>query len=218
MVKNLAVIDFGSKYTAFIHRSLEKLGFNFEKYEVTTENPEGRNVFDEIRKNEWLGIILSGSKDNLYNSDARRLPREFIGYIIQNRIPTLGICYGHQLLVHLSNGDKITLNPKGFEKGHYTFTQTRSGFPLFKDLPERFKVKMHHHDVIESLPENFINFGETAKTQFAAIQLSQNGEKFPIFGIQLHPEKSFRHINRTIFTNFYEICIQKSGTGALSDF
>jgi GMP synthase (glutamine-hydrolysing) len=210
MLKKLAVIDFGSKYTAFIYRSLQKLGFKYEKFEVSKEKPDGREIFEKIQKSQWLGIILSGSKDNVYNSDARRLPEDFIGHIVQHRIPTLGICYGHQLLVQLSNGGKITLNPLGFEKGHFWFTKTQPGFALFEGLPEKFLVKMHHFDIIETLPNNFKNFGKTDKTQYGAIQLEQNGEDFPIFGVQLHPEKSFRKVNRTIFSNFYEICTQKS--------
>ena len=210
MPKKLAVIDFGSKYTALIYRSLQKLGYEFEKFEVTEEKPDGQEIFEMIKSIKWLGIILSGSRDNLYDSDARQLPSEFLGYVIQNRIPTLGICYGHQLLVHLSNGGKIGLNPLGFEKGHYIFTQTQPGFPLFKGLPTKFKVKMHHYDVIEALPVNFKNFGQTDKTQYGAIQLSQNGEDFPILGIQLHPEKSYGKINRAIFQNFYAICSKKA--------
>lgn len=209
MQKNLAVIDFGSKYTAFIHRSLEKLGFEFKKFEVTEENPDGQEVFEKIKNGKWLGIILSGSKDNLYNDDARQLPKDFLGYIVQHRIPTLGICYGHQLLVHLSSGGKIVLNSLGLEKGHYKFTQTLPGFPLFKGLATEFLGKMHHFDVIDILPDSFKNFARTAKTQYGAIQLVQNGEEFPIFGLQFHPEKSFRKVNRTIFTNFYDICINR---------
>lgn len=209
MPKKLAVIDFGSKYTAFIHRSLEKLGFEFEKFEVTEENPDGQEIFEKIKSAKWIGIILSGSKDNLYNASARQLPKEFLGHIIQHRVPTLGICYGHQLLVHLSNGGKIALNPQGLEKGHYKFTQTIPGFSLFKGLPTEFKAKMHHFDIIDTLPASFKNFGSTAKTSYGAIQFSQNGEDFPIFGLQIHPEKSFRKVNQTIFTNFYDICLQK---------
>ncbi len=209
MPNKLAIIDFGSKYTAFIYRSLEKLGFEFEKFEVTEENPDGQKIFEEIKNLKWIGIILSGSKDNLYNAGARQLPNAFLGYIVQYRIPTLGICYGHQLLVYLSNEGKIVLNSLGLEKGHYTFTQTTPGFPLFKGLPLKFKAKMHHFDIIESLPPSFKNFGSTVKTQYGAIQMSQNGEDFPIFGVQIHPEKSFRKVNRMIFTNFYNICLKK---------
>ncbi|TFG17135.1 MAG: hypothetical protein EU530_11035 [Promethearchaeota archaeon] len=209
MQKKLAVIDFGSKYTAYIHRSLEKLGFEFEQFEVTEKNPDGQEIFEKIKSAKWIGIILSGSKDNLYNVGARQLPKNFLGYIVQNRIPTLGICYGHQLLVHLSNDGEIILNSLGLEKGHYTFTQTVPGFPLFEGLPIKFKAKMHHFDIIESLPSIFKNFGSTAKTQYGAIQMSQNGENFPIFGLQIHPEKSYRKVNRTIFTNFYNICLKK---------
>jgi GMP synthase (glutamine-hydrolysing) len=210
MVKKLAVIDFGSKYTASIHQSLEKLGYDFDKYEVSIENPEGTDIFKEIHKKQYLGIILSGSKDNLYNENARRLPREFIGYIIQNRIPTLAICYGHQLLVHLSVGGKITLNPLGLEKGYFTFTQTQTGFPLFRGLPEKFRVNMHHFDIVENLPDTFTNFGRTKKTKIGAIQMSQNGEDKNVFGIQFHPEKSRRLVKRAIFENFYDICMKNA--------
>ena len=39
MAKKLAVIDFGSTYTAYIFRTFEKMGFEFEPFEVTQENP-----------------------------------------------------------------------------------------------------------------------------------------------------------------------------------
>ncbi len=209
MSLKLAVIDFGSTYTEYIHRTLKKLQFPFEKFEVTKEKPEGSEIFEKIKTSSWLGIILSGSKDNLYNPNARQLPKEFLGYIIQYRIPTLAICYGHQMLVHLTVDGEIMLNPLGLEKGRFQFTQTQSGFPLFKDLPEKFKVDMHHFDIIRHLPESFKNFGQTKKTQYGAIQMSQNGEDLSIFGVQFHPEKSRRKIKYAIFKNFYDLCVQK---------
>ncbi len=206
MSMKLAVIDFGSTYTAFLHQSLQKLGYDYTEFEVTQDNSQGQEVLNALQKTSWGGIILSGSRDNLYNSDARQLPREFLGYIVQNRIPTLGICYGHQLFAHLSVGGKIALNPEGMEKGSYSFIQDEPEFPLFKGLPRKFKVNMHHFDIIETLPSGFRNFGHSKRTKYGAIQLSQNGETFPIFGIQFHPEKSNRKVKRAIFTNFYNIC------------
>ena len=58
MPKKLAVIDFGSKYTAFIHRSLEKLGFEFEKFEVTEENPDGQEIFEKILEDKAFGGLV----------------------------------------------------------------------------------------------------------------------------------------------------------------
>jgi len=205
----LIVVDFGSKYTKWIDYSLKRLRIPFIKIIALKEKPEGHQIFNQIKATPNSGIILSGSHDNLYESSARRLPKEFISYINQNNIPTLGICYGHQLLALLTGGS-IIKNSKGLEKGHFTFTQTESGFPLFKGLPCKFKVKMHHFDIIETLPFMFHNFGKTQKTQFAAIQLIHGRTALPIYGIQLHPERSFHRVRYAIFNNFYEICLDNS--------
>ncbi|MBN2155571.1 MAG: gamma-glutamyl-gamma-aminobutyrate hydrolase family protein [Candidatus Lokiarchaeota archaeon] len=207
----IILVDFGSKYTKYIIRSLERLTIRYVMLSANKEKPEGDELFKEIQAQPKIGIILSGSHDNLYEPKARRLPHEFIPYLIATKIPTMGICYGHQIIVYLCGG-KIVKNPLGLEKGHLVFSQTRSNYPLFKDLPKQFKVKMHHYDVIEQLPPNclFQNFGKTDKTQYGAIQMVLEDKPLPIFGIQLHPEKCSRVINQVIFRNFYAICNNSS--------
>ena len=95
------------------------------------------------------------------------------------------------------------------KKGTIPLHRHSLDFRYLRDYPQNSKQKCTILILLKILPDIFKNFGHTEKTQYGAIQLSQNGEDFPIFGLQLHPEKSFRKINRTIFTNFYEMCLQK---------
>jgi GMP synthase (glutamine-hydrolysing) len=200
---NLVVIDCGSSLVEKIYDYLNNNKVPFQRLKLETTNQ--MDILNQIKETKPKGIIISGSGDHIYDG-GRILPTEFKDWVCETKTPTLGICYGHQMLGSLFDGEVI-INPKGREEDDCKLIVNRDGYPLFKDLPNAFNVFMIHFDIISKLPKNFQNFGSTGRTTYAAIQLfSKTNEPLPIFGVQFHPESSSILVKNNVFGNFLAVC------------
>ena len=91
----ILIIDFGSQFTQLIARRIRELG-------VFSEIVSHKKIKDKDIKYSIKGIILSGGPLNVYDIDKYSFDKK----IIENKIPILGICFGHQILSKL-NGGKV---------------------------------------------------------------------------------------------------------------
>ena len=87
----LLILDFGSQYTQLIAKQVRKMNvyreivpFNISYEDVLAKNPKA--------------IILSGSPYSVYAEDAPIPDKR----ILDLAVPFLAICYGMQLIAHLS--------------------------------------------------------------------------------------------------------------------
>lgn len=96
-------------------------------------------------------------------------------------IPTLGICYGHQLIAHLYGG-KIDYALPTMEKykGLRQITLEKEGF--WQKGSGLYIVS--HREVVKTLPVDFEKCAESQETEFELIRHKTK----PIWGIQSHPE------------------------------
>jgi GMP synthase (glutamine-hydrolysing) len=121
------------------------------------------------------GFILSGSPASVYESDAPQIPE----YVLESKLPILGICYGMQALTH-SLGGRVT----AAKQREYGMTEVVSSVdnPL---LPlGNYQVWMSHGDRIEVPPPGFEILAASENSPIAVI-----GEKeTKRYGLQFHPE------------------------------
>ncbi|MGB9729137.1 MAG: anthranilate synthase component II [Thermoprotei archaeon] len=133
-----------------------------------------------------------------------RLPEDigFSSDIIREyypKIPMLGICLGHQIM-GLTLGSKIRKAKKIYH-GKVSLIQHFEG-PLYKDIPKIFKAMRYHSYVIEDPPEDLI---------IDAISLDDNeimgihNRKYPLYGVQFHPESIGTNIGNKILRTFIEL-------------
>ncbi len=121
-------------------------------------------------------------------------------------IPTLGICYGMQVMVHLLGGEVEASDTR--EYGRAEVDVVDPGL-LFEGLGERETVWMSHGDRIGALPEGFRVCASTVNAPTVALESSTR----KIFGIQFHPEVSHTVSGGEILRNFlYGAC------GAVGDW
>ena len=94
-LNKILIIDFGSQFTQLIARRIRDLGVFSEI--VSHKKIRNNNINHSVK-----GIILSGGPLNVYEINKYSFDKK----IIENQIPVLGICFGHQILSKL-NGGKV---------------------------------------------------------------------------------------------------------------
>ena len=84
-LNKILIIDFGSQFTQLIARRIRELGVFCEI--ASHKKIKNKDIISSIK-----GIILSGGPLNVYEIDKYSFDKR----IIENGIPILGICFGHQ--------------------------------------------------------------------------------------------------------------------------
>ena len=92
--ETILILDFGSQYTQLIARRIREQGVYCEIRPCTDAPPE--RAPDKL-----VGLILSGGPDSVNSPDA---PPFDAGWLDLG-LPTLGVCYGMQLLTALGGGE-----------------------------------------------------------------------------------------------------------------
>ncbi len=172
-LNKILIIDFGSQFTQLIARRIRELGVFSEI--VSHKKIRNKDIDDSIR-----GIILSGGPLNVYEINKYSFDKN----IIENGIPVLGICFGHQILSKL-NGGKVKQS-KHREFGLANIFRRKDSF-LIKGLfnnKKLIKVWMSHADQVSKLPKSFDVIASSKNSKFAIVE--DKSKKF--YGVQFHPE------------------------------
>jgi len=187
----IVVLDFGSQYSHLICRRIREFSVYAElvPFDITVE---------ELTKLNPKGIIFSGGPASVYNSGAP-IPEN---KIFEMKLPILGICYGHQLIVN-NYGGKVKRANKEYGSSLLTIDDDSN---LLSGLGKSIRAWMSHGDEAEQIPKNFEVIGHTESAKAAAIA---NMEK-SIYGIQFHPEVVHTEQGTEILKNFVlKICKAK---------
>src|SRR5690606_26807943 len=183
MKEQILIIDFGSQYTQLIARRIREL-----------------NVFCEIHPYNHLpeitssvkGVILSGSPCSVRDQDSPRLDLSEI----RGKIPLLGVCYGAQLLAHISGGDVLPAAHR--EYGRAVLEVDDEDSSLFAGIDSDTQVWMSHGDTIVRIPDNFKVLASTESVEVAAFKISEE----LTYGIQFHPEVTHSEQGKKLLSNF----------------
>lgn len=160
----------------------------------------------EIEKLKPTHIIISPGP----GTPEHRKDFKICGPVIEKfagKIPILGVCLGHQGIAHVFGG-KIIKAPSPMH-GKTSWVKVLGGksagrgkFPsLFRGLPKRINVMRYHSLIVDrkSLPEDFL---VTAETEEDKLIMAVQHKKFPLWGIQFHPESIGTPVGKTILRNF----------------
>ena len=184
----IVVLDFGSQYSHLICRRIREFSVYAElvPFDITAE---------QLAKLDPKGIIFSGGPASVYNSGAP-IPEN---KIFEMKLPILGICYGHQLIVN-NYGGKVRRANKEYGS---SLLMVDNDSDLLSGLEKSIRAWMSHGDEAEQVPKNFEIIGHTESAKAAAIA---NREK-SIYGIQFHPEVVHTEQGVEILKNFVlKIC------------
>ena len=184
----IIIIDLGSQYAHLITRRIRDLGVYAEilPYDVPLEKIKAMNP---------KGIILSGGPNSVYDIGSPQLPEEFYIYVSDEKIPVLGICYGHNLIAHQLKGKIESSDYKEYGQSDLNVI---IGTGLLEGFNNIETVWMSHGDQIKELPEGFIVLASTATTPNAVIANDQKN----LFGVQFHPEVGHTPKGKVVLENF----------------
>lgn len=117
-----------------------------------------------------------------------------------SRIPTLGVCLGHQCIGH-TFGANVIVNYRMMHGK--TSPIKHNGKDLFAGMPNPFAATRYHSLVIErsSIPDCLEITAETEEGEIMGVK----HKTFPIWGVQFHPESILTESGRMILQNFLKL-------------
>lgn len=182
MSMRIVVLDFGSQYTQLIGRRIRDMHVYCELLPWNASE-------DEAITEDTVGIILSGGPQSIYAQDAPYIQN----YILESKLPILGICYGMQALAHQSGGKVIQSDDHEYGLTRLTVPEPNPLLHLGNQ-----NVWMSHGDQVSSLPEGYVGIAQTPNTPYAAMADYAHNR----FGLQFHPEVHHTQYGKETLENF----------------
>lgn len=178
------VVDFGAQYAQLIARRVREAGVYSEivPHTVTAE---------EIRAKNPVGIVLSGGPSSVYEEGSPDLDAGILGL----GIPTLGICYGFQVMAQQLGGEVARTGNREYGSTH---VRVADAGVLLGGLPADETAWMSHGDSVVRAPEGFDVLASSDATPVAAF--ADDDRK--LYGVQWHPEVKHSAHGQAVLENF----------------
>lgn len=172
---------------SLLHSTAKELG---QPVEVTSVRAPDQGIPKDLER--FDGAVLSGSRTRVAE-DAPwiDLEMEAIRKLHSLKIPTLGICYGEQLIARTLGGKEKVSVAKTPEHG-WAEIQVVAESKILKGLSEKFYTFEYHNDEVRELPNGFRLTASNAACGIQAYDL----ENAPMWGLQFHPERGLEEGNR----------------------
>jgi GMP synthase (glutamine-hydrolysing) len=177
------VVDLGGQYAQLIARRVREARVYSElvPHTITAQQVRARNPH---------ALILSGGPASVYADDAPRIDHA----VFRAGIPTLGICYGMQLMALELGGAVERTGASEFGK---TELRTQGG-TLFDGLADEQTVWMSHRDSVTAPPDGAEVVAGSPSTPVAAFEAPSRG----LYGVQFHPEVVHTLHGQEVLKNF----------------
>jgi len=189
----ILVLDFGGQYCHLIARRIRE----FNVYSEIVPSDITLGELKAIReKLSVKGLVFSGGPSSVYEQDAPTVDP----LILDIGVPVLGLCYGHQLIAHLSGGKVKQGTKKEYGITYVTITKPVG---VLEGLNRKEKVWMSHGDTVQELADDYETLAYTENCPVAAFRHKDK----PIYGLQWHPEVMHTEHGDKMLRNFvFKVC------------
>jgi anthranilate synthase component 2 len=187
MFMNVMIVDCYDSFTFNLYQQVGKLGGIPVVYSCDTP-------LEVLQKSGCDRIILSPGPGTPEDSGVCREVLE----TMSRTIPTLGVCLGHQTICTTFGGEVIRASHLMHGK---TSPIRHDGEGIFAGIPTPFIATRYHSLVAhrESLPDDLI---VTASSDDDGYVMGIRHARYPIEGVQFHPESVLSQEGDRIIRNF----------------
>jgi anthranilate synthase/aminodeoxychorismate synthase-like glutamine amidotransferase len=184
--------------------------FTYNLYQYLTEL--GTEI--EVRRNDQVTLdeIETMQLDHIVISPGPCTPNEagLSCQIIETfgpRIPTLGVCLGHQAIGQVYGGQVVRAPGPMHGK---TSMMHHQGQGVFRNLPTPFEANRYHSLIVErkTLPAALEITAETSD----GIIMGLRHRTYPVEGVQFHPESILTPSGKDLLRNFLNIKTERGAT------
>ncbi len=168
-------------YDSFTHNLAHLFG------ELGADVVVRRNDAPDLERLEPSALVVSPGPG--------RPPERVVALLQRTRVPTLGVCLGHQAIVEAFGGEIGAARELVHGK---SCTVRHDGRGLFAGLPEEIEVGRYHSLAAATIPEVL----EISATSDDGEVMAVRHRELPIDGVQFHPESVLTPLGREIARNF----------------
>jgi anthranilate synthase component 2 len=189
-MKKIILIDNYDSFTFNLYHYLSSLKVNVDVIrndQITSK---------EILKKKYNKIVISPGPGNPNQSgNCLKIVKS-----LYKKIPILGVCLGHQIIGQVF-GSRIIQARKLMHGKTSKIISKKNG--VLKNLPKTFEATRYHSLIIDrkSLSEDLEITAETKDGLIMGI----HHKKYPVHGVQFHPESIKTKIGIKILKNFIRI-------------
>jgi GMP synthase (glutamine-hydrolysing) len=183
------VVDFGAQYAQLIARRVREA-------HVYSEIVPHTITAEEVAARQPDALILSGGPKSVHVEGAPQLDPD----IFRLDVPTLGICYGAQLIAQQLGGEVARGGRGEYGRTPLRVTGGDGSSRLLADQPDEQVVWMSHYDAITHVPPGFVATASTADAPVAALESSERR----VWGVQYHPEVSHTPHGQQVIRHFLQ--------------
>ncbi|MFW6448053.1 MAG: type 1 glutamine amidotransferase [Halobacteriota archaeon] len=169
--RRIALLDASHQHPATRRNFRRELAVSLDEYDVTAGELPDSTAYD--------GVVVTGSRASVYWDEPWiEATHEYVDAAIEADVPTLGVCWGHQLIADVLGGSVVDMGE--YEIGYREIVHDGRS-PLLAGIDRRFLAYTTHSDEVAELPPGASVIAEND----TAIQGFQSGVAF---GVQFHPE------------------------------
>jgi anthranilate synthase component II len=175
------VILLVDNYDSFTHNLAHLFG------ELGAEVVVRRNDAPDLERLHPAALVVSPGPG--------RPPQRVVALLRDTRVPTLGVCLGHQAIVEAFGGEIGMARELVHGK---SCTVRHDGRGLFAGLPEEIEVGRYHSLAAATVPDVL----EISATSEDGEVMAVRHRELPIDGVQFHPESVLTPLGLEIARNF----------------
>lgn len=208
--KDLHMILLIDNYDSFSYNLYQYIGEL-----VAEKNTSADNIQDEIKviRNDELTVteVEALAPDRIILSPGPGRPEDAgicmeIAKTLAQKIPTLGVCLGHQAIC-AAYGATVTY-AKELMHGKQSVVKFDRDCQLFKNCPESSPVARYHSLAADAstIPDELVVTATTVEddsdTHIAGEVMAVKHRDYPIYGVQFHPESIMTPDGKTMLKDF----------------
>jgi len=187
MKSHVLLVDNYDSFTYNLAHLLEELGADVTVLRNDQIDPDGADALGPTH------LVVSPGPGRPADSGATRAIIERLA----PRLPTLGVCLGHQAIVEVFGGEigqaQALVHGKASDVEH-------DGRGLFSGLPDPLPAGRYHSLAATRVPDSLEVSARTADGEVMAVR----HRELPVDGIQFHPESVLTPDGRALLGNFLQ--------------